>query len=108
MATEEARRAPVVPSLHRSRAMKSPANKLHRLVAGGDWACAHGDGGGLGDVAHQLVEVVPPSLRQDLHAIERMAEWPDADPFAAWAALRPSLLAYLTDDASEDRERATS
>jgi len=96
-----------VSGLHGSLAMKSHANKLHRLVAGGDWACAHGDGGGLGDVAHQLVEIMPPSLRRALHAIERMAEWPNADPFAAWAALRPSLISYLADDASEDRAGST-
>ena len=83
--------------------MRTRANTLHRLVAGGDWACAHADGGGLGEVAHRLAAVVPPSLRPPLRAIEQRAEWPNADPFAAWAALRPSLISYLEDDAGDDR-----
>ena len=39
------------------------------LCIGGDWACAHGDFAGLSDVARQLGEHVPASLRPDLDAV---------------------------------------
>ncbi len=72
------------------------------LLLGGDWACAHGDAEGLGDVARQLEAVAPRRLRADLIAIRDAANTPGGNPFAKWASLRPALVEHLRDDSEPD------
>ena len=82
--------------------MQVHINTVHQLVFGGDWACAHGDAGGLSDVVRQLVPIVAEGLRRDLITIRSLANLPGGDPFAAWATLRPTLVESLRDDDEPD------
>jgi len=83
--------------------MRSASTNTRKLVLGADWACAHGDAGGLGDVARRLSELAPASFRSALQKICQVANSPAGDPFARWASVRPALVEYLRDDASGDR-----
>jgi hypothetical protein len=84
--------------------MKPNSNTVQQLVLGADWACAHGDAGGLCDVVRRLAAVAPESLRSALIAIRNLANTPGSDPFAGWASLRPTFVDDLRDDG--DRERS--
>lgn len=75
--------------------MRSCTHNVHQLVLGADWACAHGDAGGLCEVVRQLSGFTPASLHGALTAICDVATVPDGDPFAGWAALRPAVVDHV-------------
>ncbi|MBX3161763.1 MAG: hypothetical protein KF773_37725 [Deltaproteobacteria bacterium] len=69
--------------------MKDANVTIGELCVGGDWACAHGDFGGLRDVAEQLAERVPEPAHQML---VELADACLADPTRAgelWYELKP-------------------
>ena len=73
-----------------------------QLVFGADWACAHGDAGGLDDVMHQLSSRVPEHLHRMLKKVSEIISLSCGDPFASWAALRPAVVEYLRDDEEQE------
>jgi hypothetical protein len=83
--------------------MKSCTHNIHQLVFGADWACAHGDPGGLCDVVRQLSAVAPGPLDDALTAIRDVAAVPNGDPFAGWASLRPAMVEHLHEHVNAGR-----
>ncbi|HEY4240512.1 MAG TPA: hypothetical protein VGM88_11890 [Kofleriaceae bacterium] len=72
--------------------MHQRAHEIQQLLVGADWACAHGDAGGLADVARRLAPLVDAPLRTHLSALHEVG---GPDPFARWARLRPDVTAAL-------------
>ena len=77
---------------------------VDELVFGADWACAHGDAGGLRHVARQLAHRLPDWIRRALTSVSDAA-MSGGDPFACWAAVRPAIVEFLRDD--PERENAS-
>jgi hypothetical protein len=64
---------------------------IGKLCVGGDWACAHGDLGGLRDIARQLEDYVSEPLHCELEALVAACA---ADPDRAvslWDALKDRI-----------------
>jgi hypothetical protein len=70
---------------------KHTIRAIGELCVGGDWACAHGDLGGLRHVAQQLADYVP----EPMHcALIELATTCGCDPdraCALWARLKTDL-----------------
>lgn len=67
------------------------SSAIGKLCVGGDWACAHGDLGGLRYVARQLADYVPEPMHCELDALATACA---ADPdraIALWARLKSRL-----------------
>lgn len=64
---------------------------IGKLCVGGDWACAHGDLGGLRDVARRLEAYVQEPIHCELEALVAACA---ADPnraVALWSTLRDRI-----------------
>lgn len=62
-----------------------------RLCVGGDWACAHGNFGGLAAVAHHLIALAPLPIQRRLAELEAACRGDPARAGALWNELRGPL-----------------
>jgi hypothetical protein len=65
------------------------------LVVGGDWACAHGDLGGLADVARRLATLAGEPLRRELVALADACHRDPDQATAAWVRVKTGVLRSL-------------
>lgn len=64
------------------------------LIDGGDWACAHCNCGGLAEVAHRLAQCTCGCERDDLEAIERLAQIDMLEASTIWSRVSAALRAH--------------
>lgn len=65
------------------------------LFVGADWAIAHGDAGGLSQVAADLAAYVTPALQRELLALEALCHVNYEQAAARWPQLRALARAEL-------------
>ncbi|HSD90936.1 MAG TPA: hypothetical protein VLB44_25605 [Kofleriaceae bacterium] len=63
------------------------------LLFGGDWAIAHGNVGGLANIARQLANRVTGSLRNDLVELSNLCSGQADLAVSRWYLLKPKLVA---------------
>lgn len=64
---------------------------IGKLCVGGDWACAHGDLGGLCDVARQLEDYVSEPVHCELEALAAACAAEPDRAVALWVALKDRI-----------------
>jgi hypothetical protein len=64
---------------------------IGKLCVGGDWACAHGDLGGLRNVARQLQDYVPEPLHCELEALVAACATDPDRAATLWDALKDRI-----------------
>jgi hypothetical protein len=67
-----------------------------KLCVGGDWACANGDLGTLGDIASRLVTCVPEPLRCELSNLSEMCRKHPDEATSAWVQIKRRVLQTVT------------
>lgn len=87
------------------RIIATRRHAISQLLLGADWACAHGDAGGLAHVLRQLAARSAGPLEDPLRDV-RAAVGRESDPFACWAAVRSALFERLRDAEDTDVDLA--
>ena len=78
---------------HIARHSQDPHTRMiGKLCLGGDWACANGDLGALGDIADRLVAYCPESLHRELAALSALCRHDPDHATAAWVQLKRRVL----------------
>jgi hypothetical protein len=67
---------------------KAASHSVGKLCVGGDWACAHGDFGGLRYIAQQLADYAPEPVRRDLAALASACANDPVRAIALWDRVR--------------------
>lgn len=62
------------------------------LLFGGDWAIAHGNVGGLANIARQLANRVTGSLQSELVELSRLCSGQADLAVSRWYTLKPKLV----------------
>lgn len=65
---------------------------IGKLCLGGDWACANGDLGALGDIADRLITCSPETLRGELARLSALCRYDPDHATAAWVQLKNRVL----------------
>lgn len=66
--------------------------RIGELCFGGDWACAHGDLGGLADIVEQLAVRVHEPLHCRLRELQDLCRRDPVRATAAWFELKEQVL----------------
>ena len=65
---------------------------IGKLCLGGDWACANGDLGALGDIAERLLTCSPQALHRELAGLSDLCRHDPDRAAAAWVQLKNRVL----------------
>lgn len=65
---------------------------IGKLCLGGDWACANGDLGALGDIAERLRICSPAALHRELAGLSDLCRHDPDRATAAWVQLKNRVL----------------
>ncbi len=65
---------------------------IGKLCLGGDWACANGDLGALGDIADRLITCSPETLHCELAGLSALCRHDPDRATAAWVQLKNRVL----------------
>lgn len=65
---------------------------IGKLCLGGDWACANGDLGALGDIADRLITCSPEMLHRELAGLSALCRHDPDRATAAWVQLKNRVL----------------
>jgi hypothetical protein len=65
---------------------------IGKLCLGGDWACANGDLGALGDIAERLITCSPEVLHRELVGLSDLCRCDPDRASAAWVQLKNRVL----------------
>jgi hypothetical protein len=65
---------------------------IGKLCLGGDWACANGDLGALGDIAERLITCSPEALHRELTGLSDLCRRDPDRASAAWVQLKTRVL----------------
>lgn len=69
---------------------------MGKLCVGGDWACANGDLGTLGDIASRLVTCVPERLHCELSDLSELCRKHPDQATSAWVRVKSHVLQTVT------------
>lgn len=70
---------------------RAASESIGKLCMGGDWACAHGDFGGLREVARQLAAHVPEPLHCELETLAAACAAHPAKAVSLWTTLKDRI-----------------
>lgn len=65
---------------------------IGKLCLGGDWACANGNLGALGDIADRLITCSPAPLHCELARLSALCRYDPDRAIAAWVQLKNRVL----------------
>ena len=65
---------------------------IGKLCLGGDWACANGNLGALGDIAERLITCSPKALHRELVGLSDLCRRDPDRASAAWVQLKNRVL----------------
>jgi hypothetical protein len=65
---------------------------IGKLCLGGDWACANGNLGALGDIAERLITCSPAALHRELTGLSALCRHDPDRATAAWVQLKARVL----------------
>jgi hypothetical protein len=69
---------------------------IGKLCLGGDWACANGDLGALGDIAERLITCSPKTLHRELVGLSDLCRHDPDRAAAAWVQLKNRVLGSVS------------
>jgi hypothetical protein len=76
-----------------ARHSRNPHTRMiGKLCLGGDWACANGDLGALGDIAERLITCSPETLHCELARLSALCRDDPDHAAAAWVQLKNRVL----------------
>jgi hypothetical protein len=76
-----------------ARHSRNPHTRMiGKLCLGGDWACANGDLGALGDIAERLITCSPETLHCELARLSALCRGDPDHAAAAWVQLKNCVL----------------
>jgi hypothetical protein len=74
-----------------SRNHRDPAHEIGVLLLGADWAIAHGEAGGLADVANRLSKCVNEAMCSDLRTVSSLCRHDFEHAVSRWLELRARI-----------------